>query len=379
MEVAYLTEKQRGKLSETQEERVRQQSMSFIDVVGTQMGFPRKTIATAQTLYNRFHLFFPLKEFAYHEVATACLYVSTKLHDTLKKPRDILMASYVVRIPELAARINVVGGEPDVSPNQVEADKKRMLSIERLVLEMICFNFNVRPPFSFVIKLGKALGATKDLIKLAWHLAVDCHRTLVPLMYPPHTIALACVYLAALLTSFETPAIPASDGSMHRTSHELAALLGGNGEWEATYQARVEDLEDIVHLLIDLLQTMSSNFPNSLTASPNTPSSPSPYSFQPLNPNNPNNLPLPFSSSASLLSSSTSLTRLKIALKEREHEPRERMPLSQTDPTAGLTPGSGDGDSGSGGSGNVLGKNEGTVRFLFSPPGSGPPGLSHSS
>ncbi|KAG9033418.1 hypothetical protein FS837_002480 [Tulasnella sp. UAMH 9824] len=38
LEVAYLTEKQRGKLSETQEEKARQQAMSLIDVVGTQMG-----------------------------------------------------------------------------------------------------------------------------------------------------------------------------------------------------------------------------------------------------------------------------------------------------------------------------------------------------
>ena len=27
---------------------------------------PRKTIATAQNLYHRFHLFFPRKDFAYH-------------------------------------------------------------------------------------------------------------------------------------------------------------------------------------------------------------------------------------------------------------------------------------------------------------------------
>lgn len=122
----------------------------------------------------------------------ACMYVATKLHDTLKKPRDILMASYAVRFPELAAKIRVVGGEVEMDHNVVETDRKRLIAVERLVLEMICFNFNTRLPFSFVIKLGKVLGgrppcrkssrpeaeftypaATKDLIKLAWHLAVD--------------------------------------------------------------------------------------------------------------------------------------------------------------------------------------------------------------
>lgn len=46
----------------------------------------------------------------------ACLYVSTKMHDTLKKPRDILMVSYIVRFPELAARSKVIGGEVEIDP-----------------------------------------------------------------------------------------------------------------------------------------------------------------------------------------------------------------------------------------------------------------------
>ena len=40
----------------------------------------------------------------------------------------------------------------------IEGDRKRILAIERLVLETICFNFNTRMSFSFVIKVGKGLG-----------------------------------------------------------------------------------------------------------------------------------------------------------------------------------------------------------------------------
>jgi len=77
---------------------------------------PRKTLATAQNLYHRFHLFFPRKDFNYHDVTLAALYVSTKMHDTLKKPREILMVSYAVRFPELAAKSKSVGGEVDMDP-----------------------------------------------------------------------------------------------------------------------------------------------------------------------------------------------------------------------------------------------------------------------
>ena len=49
-------------------------------------------------------------------MTVACLYVSTKINDTLKKPRDILMVSYAVRFPELAARSKALGGEIEMDP-----------------------------------------------------------------------------------------------------------------------------------------------------------------------------------------------------------------------------------------------------------------------
>jgi hypothetical protein len=47
-------------------------------------------------------------------VALASLYVSTKEHDTLKKPRELLAVSYSVRFPELAAKSKHPGGEVDL-------------------------------------------------------------------------------------------------------------------------------------------------------------------------------------------------------------------------------------------------------------------------
>lgn len=50
------------------------------------------------------------------DATLAALYVSTKMHDTLKKPREILMVSYAVRFPELAAKSKTLGGEVDMDP-----------------------------------------------------------------------------------------------------------------------------------------------------------------------------------------------------------------------------------------------------------------------
>jgi CTD kinase subunit beta len=279
------------------------------------------------------------------DVTLAVLYVSTKMHDTLKKPRELLMVSYAVRFPELVAKSKSIGGEIDVDPNTVEHDRQRLLAVERLALETICFNFTSRMSFPYVIKLGRAFGATKKMTKLAWRLAIDSHRTLVPIQYPPHVVALASLYVAALLSSFEQP---------NNSSHQIAAILSKRGQWEHKFQAQVEDLEVIAHAVLDLLIQGAQN--PSANTSPRTPSSPSPH---PSPRNSHISSALPQSQPLVVPYKADQLIRLKIVMRETEHPPRPRQPLGNADPSALY----------SGNDSSLLGRNEGTVRFLFGPPG----------
>lgn len=194
------------------------------------------------------------------------------------------------------------------------------------------------------------------------------HRTLLPIQYPPHVVALASLYVAALLSSFERPE--------NNSGHQIAAILSKRGQWEQKFQAQVEDLEGafcpllsrytltshrtqlsyllvIAHAILDLLIQAAQN--PSANTSPRTPSSPSPHpsprgshisSALPQQP-----LIVPYKADQ--------LIRLKIVMRETEHPPRPRQPLGNADPSALY---SGDDSS-------LLGRNEGTVRFLFGPPG----------
>ncbi|KZT40153.1 cyclin-like protein [Sistotremastrum suecicum HHB10207 ss-3] len=353
-EVKFLSEKQRGKMSQSQEERARQQACGFIEAVGVKLGFPRRTVATAQNLYHRFHLYFHRKTWSYHDVTLAALYVSSKIHDTLKKPRDILMVGYAVRFPELAAKSKATGGEIEIDPGTVASDTERLLGVERLFLEVICFNFKTRMPFPYVIKIGKELRATKRLTQLAWRLSIDSHRTLISLQYPPHCIALACLYLAALLSSFETPEIP--EKGNYRSSHQMAQYLGSEGPWQSKFKCRLEDIDEISHAIIDLLNDAASSM--SLNTSPSTPSSPSPHpsprhssQYQPP--------PAPYKPDQ--------LIRLKIYMRSKNivRRHRERPPLSEKDPSESYGAGKTAWDIQDG-----SGKNTGTTRFLFGPSGS---------
>lgn len=61
------------------------------------------------------------------------------------------------------------------------------------------------------------------------------------LQYPPHVVALACIYLAALLSTFEQNEAHAPLG--HHNNHDIVATLRDHGPWEEKFQAQVDDLE----------------------------------------------------------------------------------------------------------------------------------------
>ncbi|CAE6488248.1 unnamed protein product [Rhizoctonia solani] len=323
-----------------------------------------------------------MKDFDFFDVTMACLYVSTKLHDTLKKPRDILMAAYCIRMPELAAK-SKTGTDVDIDQAVLEADRHRLIAIERLILETICFNFRVKLPFAYVIKVCREfhaskeltklawrlsidsdtlLVASKELTKLAWRLSIDSNRTLVPLQYPPHTIALGCIYLAALLMSAD-PNGPATSPTYDSREHSfrgddpsiIVAKLTHPGEWEAKFYSRVEQLEDIAHSLLDLLLSNPSSTPLHSNTSPTTPSSPSPSQQQSQSTSAISTVPANYSTSQ--------LTRLKIQLREQEQEQRDRRPARVRVRSAM------DMDIIMNGSNGASDSNEGTVRFLFGLPG----------
>jgi hypothetical protein len=46
----------------------------------------------------------------------------------------------------------------------VEHDRQRLLAVERLLLETVCFNFTCRMPFPYVIKIGRALGGKCSIV-----------------------------------------------------------------------------------------------------------------------------------------------------------------------------------------------------------------------
>jgi CTD kinase subunit beta len=69
---------------------------------------------------------------------------------------------------------------------------------------------------------------------------MSSYRTLLPLQYPSHSLALGGLYVACFLTSFEQPP---SDDPEKTVAIEITQQLKRRGDWERKYRTQVEDLE----------------------------------------------------------------------------------------------------------------------------------------
>lgn len=161
---------------------------------------PMRTLFTALILYHRFKLHHPLIESSpRHEPSDApisCLFLASKIEDTLQKSRELLAALHAIKNPQ---------GEliPPDSP-LFEAASTRVLGLERMLLESACFDFRTRDPGPIVLKFGRVLGAGKGTVKLAVEILFDIHRTLSVLKASPQGIALAALLLADRLEGRKT-------------------------------------------------------------------------------------------------------------------------------------------------------------------------------
>lgn len=180
--------------------------LGFLQALSSRIGFPQRTIATSQLLYLRFHLFYNPSDFITHEVGIACLVVAAKMNDTPKKSREVILSSWALRYPELVRSVPLmkasnnspakslsnhtgsstnpavasqsglgVISESDIDVNVLEVERKRILTLESLILRSIAFEFNMRTNDNLLLtaKLARRWKAGKELASLAWQVAAD--------------------------------------------------------------------------------------------------------------------------------------------------------------------------------------------------------------
>ena len=212
---------------------------------------PRRTVATAQVLYHRFHLFFPVKDFNF-QVDSPNL---TEYRHLLMRPRtgcfdcgftSRMQAGGHAQEAQRAADCCTSGegcargskhflrprsshpraGAFAANSGRASYTRDHLLQLQSplecsIPFPRIVFHCQPKPGCFRVCaedwaasrwyveslvhyaRSDKLSSASKDYVKRAFRLAVDAHRTVLPLSYPPHAIAAACLYLTGFLTVSE--------------------------------------------------------------------------------------------------------------------------------------------------------------------------------
>ncbi|OQO06887.1 hypothetical protein B0A48_07453 [Cryoendolithus antarcticus] len=195
---------QERSLAEAKEDSLRLQGVQWIDVVRRALHLPVRTYTTACIYYHKFRLAHPPGTttgdgYLWSDAAAASLLTACKMEDTLKKSREVLAASYNLKVA--AAHEQVPADDPIF-----EQPSRIVIGLERLVLEAGSFDFRSRAPHQVLSKIARSLGKGEDVKKvhdLAWTALTDIYRTFAPLKHTASTLAFAALELAARLSAEE--------------------------------------------------------------------------------------------------------------------------------------------------------------------------------
>ena len=128
----------------------------------------------------------------YYSVAATSLFLATKVEENCRKMKELVVAC--VRVAQKSPSKVV-----DEQDKEYWRWKDTILQYEDLLLEALCFDLSVEPPyktlFEFLVYFGE--DDNKHLRNAAWAFVNDSCLTMLCLQFPSRTIAASALYAAA--------------------------------------------------------------------------------------------------------------------------------------------------------------------------------------
>lgn len=190
---------------------------------GILLALPLVTVATAQTLLQRFYYVKAIQKYSVREMLPACVLAATKLEETHVDCRSILNV-----ITFLLQRRDKVPTEPiNIYDREYGRSKEKMFMCERkllkslgfrvygIFLSLVCFffvliDFSLRymdHPHRYILPFLKILDChqNRELAQSAWNFLNDSLRTTLCVQYAPYVVAATAIYLAARIIKKALP------------------------------------------------------------------------------------------------------------------------------------------------------------------------------
>ncbi|KAJ8679637.1 hypothetical protein QAD02_015424, partial [Eretmocerus hayati] len=217
--------------------RYRREGARLIMNIGLKMDLGHRTAATGVVFFHRFYMFHSFKTFHRYVTACSCLFLAGKVEETPKKCKDI------IKIAEELL-------DSKTFQNFGEDPKVQVMTMEKILLQTVKFDFRVRHPYPYIIRYAKRLKGNRRrlnrMVQMAWNFANDSLCTTISIQWEAEVIAIAVMYLAGKLTKF--------------------IVEGWNGQkpnqtkwWDVFVEdLKIDALEDIGHQVLDLYTTSTS-------------------------------------------------------------------------------------------------------------------------
>ncbi|SGZ55890.1 CIC11C00000002225 [Sungouiella intermedia] len=188
------------------------QVFQFLFQIVRIMKFPLRTLSTAMSYYQRYYLFNmfeepkdqnpdndPIVEFEKdpYMVAYTCIFLATKHEDCIKKLKDIQTVANKLRDIDQDSR---TFAKTSSAITLFEVQRKVIMSLEFKLLQVLKFDFlngasTIPSIESLVVIFSKQLGLDYNYTLFGWLVSFDILSTPLPLVVPPHCIALAIVII----------------------------------------------------------------------------------------------------------------------------------------------------------------------------------------
>lgn len=179
-------------LAPEKERENRSKGVNFILQVGIMLKLPQITLATASVFLHRFYMRHPMQTFHYYSMAATCLFLAYKVEECVRKMRELVVAC--VRVAQKDPHKMV-----DEQDKEYWRWRDNILQYEDLLLEAICFDLSLEPPYKtlFDLLMQFEQGDNKRLRNAAWAFVNDSCLTTLCLLFPSRTIAASALYAAA--------------------------------------------------------------------------------------------------------------------------------------------------------------------------------------
>ncbi|PYH90263.1 C-type cyclin [Aspergillus ellipticus CBS 707.79] len=183
--------------------------------LGKRMSTRQQALATAQVYVKRFYTKNEIRHTNPYLVVTTAFYLACKMEEC---PQHIRF---------------VVGEARGLWPEFIAPDVSKLGECEFSLISEMSSQLIVHHPYRTLSELQPELSLTSDEVALAWSVINDHYLTDLPLLYPPHVIAVMAIIVAVVFkpsqTSFHGSAAPLASAMRDGGMNILAALGDKNG------------------------------------------------------------------------------------------------------------------------------------------------------